>query len=117
MGDWVEPGPDWNDIRLGTRFSGESSTVLRLGSVMEIKPWGSGSLEHDCVAVRWKRDKGRREENEPMAPLQIYRWGVMALNGKRMFDVRRTQTVVETCDDFKLPPQCPETFVPCSCSK
>jgi predicted sulfurtransferase len=88
VGDCVEPGPDWNELRLGSRFvsskGSEESYSLRRGTVKEIKTWGVGSTELDCVAVYWDNIFSGSSK-----ALQIYRWGVVALNGKRLYDLRK----------------------------
>jgi predicted sulfurtransferase len=81
VGDQVEPGPDWNELRLGSRF--DASGNLLHGTVMEIKTWGAGGAERDCVAVCWNQGT----DSQTLQPL-IYRWGVLALNGQRMYDLQ-----------------------------
>lgn len=81
VGDLVEPGPDWNELRLGSRVDGATGQLLQ-GAVMEIKTWGAGSAERDCVAVCWNRTL-LQSRQQPL----IFRWGVLALNGKRMYDL------------------------------
>jgi predicted sulfurtransferase len=82
VGDCVEPGPDWNELRLGSKFVRSKSCTLRQGTVKEVKTWGVGSTELDCVAVHWENSVSGSSK-----ALEIYRWGVVALNGKRMYDV------------------------------
>lgn len=84
VGDYVEPGPDWNELRRGSRVDVNGN--LLLGKVMEVKSWGAGSTEQDCVAVCWILRKCNNDLHTAQ-PL-IYRWGVLALNGKRMYDVQ-----------------------------
>jgi predicted sulfurtransferase len=94
VGDRVTVGPNWNEIRLGSRQSTQDS--IRLGTVVHIKSWASGGDELDCVAVKWDKplDCGRRRSTsgteEPQS--EIYRWGVLARNGQRMYDVRKIVT-------------------------
>ena len=143
VGDRVTPGPDWNDMRLGSRFylvskkssqnkstttkeegtkcqspsdiglNGEDRSVLKVGTIVEIKSWGSGSNELDCVAIIWDENPhfdcaknggschGRKVcheqretnsnqagKNDGIRQYDIYRWGALARNGKRMYDVR-----------------------------
>jgi len=71
-----------------------------MGTVVEIKPWASGGNEMDCVAVLWdtnnlsyRKQKGRGKKNDSeddVANRQsvIYRWGAVARNRKRMYDVK-----------------------------
>lgn len=83
VGDLVEPGPDWNVLRRGSRIDAASGNLLQ-GTVMEVKTWGAGGKELDCLVVCWSHDAFQ-------TPL-IYRWGVLAINGKRMYDVQRRST-------------------------
>lgn len=90
LGDRVTVGPNWNEIRLGSRGSQQDP---RLGTVVSIKSWASGcGDELDCVAVKWDKsfDYGRRRNSSgPEAQSEIYRWGVDARNGQRMYDVSK----------------------------
>jgi len=94
VGDRVTVGPNWNEIRLGGR--GSQQDPVRLGTVVNIKSWASGGDELDCVAVKWDKsvDCGRRRNTSGTEEQQseIYRWGVVARNGQRMYDVRRVVT-------------------------
>jgi predicted sulfurtransferase len=83
LGDRVTVGPNWNEIRLGSRVSQQDP---RLGTVVEIKSWASGADELDCVAVKWDAPDDRRGSSG-MAQSEIYRWGAVARNGERMYDV------------------------------
>lgn len=86
IGDIVEPGNDWNSLRLGSPLKDDGG--LRCGQVVEIKSWGSGGNDKDCVVVAWDSNSipsNRRSDRVP----QIYRWGALALNGSRMYDVQR----------------------------
>jgi len=99
IGDQVEPGPDWYPERLGPKTNSRGE-VLR-GVVVEIKPWGAGSEERDCVVVSWSDGGGGGESNCPAAAVEkvsrhrrplrrrIYRWGVLALDGTRIYDVQK----------------------------
>lgn len=82
VGDIVEPGPNWNELRLGSKVNVEG--MPRRGTVVEIKSWGSGGYDNDCVSVQWIVD----EVTETQQP-QIYRWGVVARDGHRMYDVQK----------------------------
>ncbi|KAL7480014.1 hypothetical protein ACHAW6_007669 [Cyclotella cf. meneghiniana] len=75
VGDRVTPGPHWNEMRLGSKFLPSTFTecknakiglhtsvhsklrstedTLKTGTVVQIKSWGSGGSENDCVAVLW----------------------------------------------------------------
>ena len=90
VGDRVEVGPDWNELRLGSKL--DILGQLRRGRVVEVKSWGSGGVEVDCVAVCWEHEAASKQgkpRNTPVSdqPL-IYRWGVLALNHQRMYDVQ-----------------------------
>ena len=116
VGDRVTPGPNWNELRLGSRYNsipknkedinqqsqedGGSKNTKKIGSVVEIKSWGSGGNEMDCVAVVWDEDpndcsticgrRGKRSKRkkdtkvtDTMKQSEIYRWGALARSGKR----------------------------------
>jgi len=99
VGDRVEVGPDWNELRLGSKLDVHGKP--RRGTVVEVKTWGAGSTELDCVAVYWDDSaddaaddddqqgtrRKRRTATTQQQPL-IYRWGVLALNQKCMYDVQ-----------------------------
>ncbi len=85
VGDMVEPGDHWNPIRLGDKA--DSQGDLRRGVVVAIKGW-AGDDAKDCIVVLWD-DGIPRGRNQAKVQPQIYRWGVMALDGTRMYDVRR----------------------------
>ena len=91
IGDIVMPGPNWNILKLGNQSD------VNIGTVVEIKSWGSGSgsgnAELDCVAVLWDSSTAstRRNQAGKIPQPQIYRWGVIALNGTRMYDVQHYQ--------------------------
>jgi len=92
VGDRVTVGPNWNEIRLGSRGSEEDP---RLGTVVDIKSWASGGDDLDCVAVKWDKSHDcsrRRNSSGTEAKVEIYRWGVVARNGQRMYDVSRLIT-------------------------
>lgn len=85
VGDTVVPGDHWNPMRLGERTDKEGK--LLQGAVTEVKGW-SGDNAKDCVSVLWE-DRVARGRNQAKVQPQIYRWGVLALDGTRMYDVRR----------------------------
>lgn len=85
VGDRVEPGPHWNELRLGDKRETDGSP--RIGRVVELKTWASGGDERDCVAVVW--DVAQREGKATDS--RIYRWGFVARNGERMYDVVKQQ--------------------------
>ncbi|KAL7433173.1 hypothetical protein ACHAXM_003518 [Skeletonema potamos] len=92
VGDRVTVGPNWNETRLGSRGSEEDP---RLGTVVDIKSWASGGDDLDCVAVKWDKSHDcsrRRNSSGTEAKVEIYRWGVVARNGQRMYDVSRLIT-------------------------
>lgn len=74
IGDKVEPGPQWNELRLGPKRQ-------KIGTVQEIKSWCSGGPGDDCIVVQW-------DSSDDQSSIQIYRWGTLALNGNRMYDLR-----------------------------
>lgn len=82
-GDRVQPGPHWNELRLGDKLTSEGQ--LRKGAVVEVKPWGAGATEWDCAAVLWEDQEGSDRRGQPL----LYRWGVVALNGQRMYDLEK----------------------------
>jgi hypothetical protein len=84
IGDTVQPGSHWNELRLGKPTNGRGDCLR--GTVVEIKTWGAGSLVRDCVAVVWQNDPDRKDQS------LIYRWGVLSRNGTRMYDVERIPT-------------------------
>ena len=82
----------------------ESGAELKTGTVVQVKSWCSGEGdENDCVAVAWddspavscSRRKRKRQlqssSDEDHATLlsqtDIYRWGNLARNGQRVYDV------------------------------
>ena len=90
VGNLVEVGPHWNELRLGSKL--DIHGQRRRGRVVEVKSWGSGGTELDCVAVCWQHEAAgkqgkRRNTPDPEQPL-IYRWGVLTLNRQRMYDVQ-----------------------------
>jgi len=87
VGDIVEPGEHWNPLRLGERVDQEGKP--RRGRVTEIKSWAKDDSA-DCVSVLWT-DGVPRGRNQAKVQPQIYRWGVLALDGTRMYDVRRVE--------------------------
>ena len=72
VGDFVLPGSDWNEFRLGPK------TAVTTGKVVEVKSWGSRG-SNDCVAVVWSSQINPK----------IYRWGVVSKNGRKMYDVAK----------------------------
>ena len=72
VGDYVLPGSDWNEFRLGPK------TAVTTGKVVEVKSWGSRG-SNDCVAVVWSSQINPK----------IYRWGVVSKNGRKMYDVAK----------------------------
>ena len=87
LGDRVEPGPNWNAQRLGTPTRDAGGP--RCGSVVEIKSWGSGGCDLDSVMVQWDEDSIPANRRSDLVP-QIYRWGVVAIDGSRLYDVQKT---------------------------
>jgi hypothetical protein len=79
IGDLVQPGLHWNELRYGSKVGPDGKT--RRGAVVELKSWGSGSDEIDCVAVKWFDTK--KDE------VLIYRWGTLSRNGIRIYDLER----------------------------
>eukprot|EP00980_Cylindrotheca_fusiformis_P018783 scaffold6265_cov193-Cylindrotheca_fusiformis.AAC.3 len=82
VGQSVEPGPDWNEVRLGARDQ------YGIGKVVQVKSWAGG--EQDCVAVLWdseSRLEGGDESKKEYNPPKIYRFGVMAKDSRRKYDV------------------------------
>ena len=132
VGDRVIPGPNWNELRHGSRRHSDTEYQSRkkmrsdagaetdeqslctsqkientkMGTVVEIKPWAAGGTEMDCVAVSWDLDqtatqqcnkrcrgkaRGVKESSEDGVATvrsEIYRWGAVARNGKRMYDLK-----------------------------
>ncbi|KAI2513718.1 hypothetical protein MHU86_501 [Fragilaria crotonensis] len=80
VGDRVGPGPHWNTLRLGVTV--DSNGLNRQGTVVDIKPWASEGDKNDCVAVTWDDDSHNQKQ-------EIYRWGFIARNGHRMYDVQK----------------------------
>lgn len=78
VGNRVAPGPHWNVLRLGDKVN--SSGRIKVGTVVEIKSWASEGDENDCVAVVWDGERKYMPE--------IYRWGFIARNHQRMYDVQ-----------------------------
>lgn len=83
VGDTVRPGPHWNEIRYGNPIHPETGNPLE-GTVVEIKSWGTGSAEPDCVAVEWNDPDCLPRRRQ----IQIYRWGARAVNGTRQYDLQ-----------------------------
>jgi hypothetical protein len=89
VGDQVEPGENWNVLRLGDKRYPDGR--LKRGEVVEVKSWaGDGN---DCVAVMWDHPElaGGNQRNKDAVQPQIHRWGVVALDGSRMYDLRRIE--------------------------
>jgi hypothetical protein len=82
VGDIVEPGPDWNDVRYGSKYCAgdEQQRLLRRGRVVQMKTWSAGSTTPDCAVVLWDGEQPGYHE-------QIYRWGVPALDGQRIYEL------------------------------
>jgi len=119
IGDRVCPGPHWNEFRLGSKLMSTSiakrpksdsqtstglqtTDILKTGVVVQIKSWGSGSNENDCVAVLWDNSpsigcgRRKRQRNQTTSSdandisiqqAAIYRFGAVSRNGQRMYDV------------------------------
>lgn len=85
VGDVVEPGDDWNPLKLGDTTNKDGT--LKRGKVIEIKGW-SGEDEDDCAVVSWN-DPMPKGRNEAKVQPRIYRWGVLSLNGQRRYDLRK----------------------------
>lgn len=79
VGNRVGPGPHWNVLRLGDKVN--SSGLSKVGTVVEIKSWASEGDENDCVAIVW--------DGEGKQIPEIYRWGFIARNRQRMYDVQK----------------------------
>jgi predicted sulfurtransferase len=95
IGEEVEPGPHWNGLRLGSKM--DASGMLKRGIVVEVKSWGSGGPENDCVSVRWTNEN-EAKRSQP----QIYRWGTVALNGVRMYDLCKVYGIEYGSQSFSL---------------
>jgi hypothetical protein len=80
VGDRVAPGIDWNPLRLGSK--NDELGKLRSGTVVATKSWASEGDENDCVEVIWDDILSKQVP-------EIYRWGFLARNGRRMYDVQR----------------------------
>ncbi|KAL7509204.1 hypothetical protein ACHAXN_007369 [Cyclotella atomus] len=82
----------------------ESGAELKTGTVVQVKSWCSGEGdENDCVAVAWddspavscSRRKRKRQlqsssdedHSTLLSQTDIYRWGNLARNGQRVYDV------------------------------
>jgi hypothetical protein len=83
----------------------------KVGTVVEVKSWASGGNKLDCVAVIWdddpsgdsahcgsrRRKKRKQQPNDTLMTgeyvrqSEIYRWGALARNGQRMYDVKREE--------------------------
>jgi hypothetical protein len=89
VGDQVESGENWNVLRLGDKNYPDGRP--KRGEVVEIKSWAGD--DNDCVAVMWAHPElaGGNRRNKDTTQPQIYRWGVVALNGSRMYDLRRIE--------------------------
>ena len=72
IGDVVEPGPHWNQYRLGRK------SLFKKGKVVERKSWYSGGEKDDCVSVKWEFDNESKN----------YRWGAIDKCGQRQYDVQ-----------------------------
>jgi hypothetical protein len=84
VGDLIEPGEHWNILRLGEKT--DEAGNLRKGRVVEVKCWAGD--DKDCVAVLWDGMTTRGRNQEKTQP-QIYKWGVVALDGTKMYDVQK----------------------------
>ena len=75
----------------------------KTGTVVEVKSWTSGGTEMDSVSVLWDADpnqeiicEGSRskrkskcgDDDSQVQSNGIYRWGAIARNGRRMYDVK-----------------------------
>lgn len=78
IGDTVEPGPDWNEIRFGIKTT--DNGCVRCGEIIELKTWSAGSTERDCAVVRWENGTE-----------QIYRWGALTLDGSRIYELQHSK--------------------------
>jgi hypothetical protein len=113
VGDTVEPGPDWNEMRFGSKyavrsFAGTTSMCssaataddddhigqpakqpkLRRGTVVRLKTWAAGSTENDCAVVSWNDDDEDNDGHRHVVSReQIYRWGVPTLDGRRVYEL------------------------------
>uniref|UniRef100_A0A7S2EFL2 Rhodanese domain-containing protein n=1 Tax=Ditylum brightwellii TaxID=49249 RepID=A0A7S2EFL2_9STRA len=95
VGDRIQPGPHWNEHRLGPKqqqqqqpSSSSSQAPLKQGTVIQLKTWGSGGDEYDCVSVLWDDDdKIPKKDNVTTTRAQIYRWGVLIQDGTRVYDL------------------------------
>jgi hypothetical protein len=89
VGDKVESGENWNVLRLGDKSYPDGRP--KQGQVVEIKSWAGD--DNDCVAVMWDHPElaGGNRRNKGTAQPQIYRWGVVALDGSRMYDLQRIE--------------------------
>jgi hypothetical protein len=88
IGVSVEPSDDWNPVRLGDKMD-HNGNILR-GNVVSVKSW-AGSSELDCVSVLWN-DGILRGRNQVKLQPQIYKWGVLAVDGRtRIYDVRKVE--------------------------
>jgi UPF0176 protein len=97
VGDIVEPGPDWNDIRYGRKYAGDGR--LRRGRVVQMKTWSAGSTAPDCAVVLWDGEQVGYQE-------QIYRWGVPALDGQRIYELVVVVVVVDVVGDVDVAVPC-----------
>ena len=93
VGDTVEPGPNWNELRLGNKQYPDGRS--KRGKVVERKSWAGGE-ENDCVCVVWDEPKlaggNRRNKPNDADQVQIYRWGLLALDGiTRLYDVQKLE--------------------------
>jgi predicted sulfurtransferase len=91
IGDEVEPGPNWNVLRLGDKKYPDGRA--KRGKVVEVKSWAGGE-ENNCVCVVWDDPAfaGGNRRNKPIKSIQaqIYRWGLLALDGiTRLYDVQK----------------------------
>eukprot|EP00934_Nitzschia_sp_Nitz4_P005222 Nitzschia sp. Nitz4//scaffold378_size14206//5794//7416//NITZ4_008949-RA/size14206-processed-gene-0.15-mRNA-1//-1//CDS//3329549693//5212//frame0 len=87
IGDIVEPSDHWNVLKLGEKT--DTSGNPKRGRVTDIKGW-TGENEDDCVAVMWESEM-RRGRNQSREQPRIYRWGVVAMDGTRRYDVRKVE--------------------------
>jgi len=82
IGDCVEPGPNWNTSRYGRTTT--TNDMPRRGNVVEVKQWGMGGDENDCVLIEW--------DDDDCKTLQPYRWGAIGGNGSRHYDVQKVDS-------------------------
>ena len=116
VGARVCPGSNWLELRYGSRYKTNprlqkiakvedeeglrARRELKIGTVVEVKSWASGGEDNDCVVVAWDEDsrKGKENENDLPRQAEIYRWGVVARNGQRLYDVEAVPAVPDSAE-------------------